>query len=147
MKGLSLHCLFVKIKLPGFCTCLCWGATFTAEYSALFSLLLLEIPGRLRVRCKFQWQRPLVLSFTLILFCIYYRDNFFKQIPSLHILVEKKQFWNRLIRDINLSLWFNPSKYWRKKLTCYASRGLSVYCFGLCVVTLLFAGFDSINNS
>lgn len=147
MKWLSLHCLFVKIKLPGFCTCLCWGATFTAEISALFSLLLLEIPGRLRVRCKFQWQRPLVLSFTLILFCIYYRDNFFKQIPSLHILVEKKQFWNRLIRDITLSLLFNQSKYWRKRLTCYASRVLSVYCFGLCVVTLLFAGFDSINNS
>lgn len=147
MKWLSLHCLFVKIKLPGFCTCLCWGATFTAEYSALFSLLLLEIPGRLRVRCKFIWQRPLVLSFTLILFCIYYRDNFFMQIPSLHILVGKKQFWNRLIRDIILSLWFNQSKYWRKKLTCYASRVLSVYCFGLCVVTLLFEGFDSINNS
>lgn len=116
MKWLSLHCLFVKIKLPGFCTCLCWGATFTAEISALFSLLLLEIPGRLRVRCKFIWQRPLVLFYTSILFCI--GINFLRQIPSLHILIEKK-IWNRLIRDINLSLWFNQSKYWRKKLTCH----------------------------
>lgn len=166
MKWLSLHCLFVKIKLPGFCTCLCWGATFTAEISALFSLLLLEIPGRLRVRCKFIWQRPLVLLYTLILFCI--GIIFLRQIPSLHILIEKKkQFLNRLIRDITLSLLFNQSKHWRKNMLWMGfqeiilqkhekDQGLVIHTtnnvacplgllfFWLCVVGLMFAGFDSI---
>lgn len=70
--------------------CDIYNYCITAEIGALFSLLLLEIPGRLRVRCKFLWQRPLILFYNVTPFFSVGRDNYFRQIQSLRILIEKK---------------------------------------------------------